>query len=140
MTKNSEHRLQVVADIHWCWFATPAGNLTAKTELLDLKKKHPRAVANIIVAMNRVDSGDSRSIDAKPLRDGILEIRARDGAVQIRVLYFLRNPHRVAVTAFVKKTGKVDPTKIDSAAKARNIWLPSDCIGVQLPPDYNLNK
>lgn len=126
--------LALVPDPHWCWFETPAGGLAARDDLLRIQRSNPRAVANALLGMKRVMEGGTRDGASKPLRDGIREVKVRDGSVHVRVLYFVDHPHWVAAKAVVKKRRNVDPDDIEAVAKIKRSWTKAQCSGVLAIP------
>lgn len=58
------------------------------------------------------------------LRDGIFELRVKQGSDISRVLYFFFVEKKIILThGFTKKTNKVPPREIETAKKYREIYL-----------------
>lgn len=60
----------------------------------------------------------------KSLRDGIFELRAKEGSDITRVLYFYVVGDKAVLThGFVKKTDKTPPSEIERAIKNRDNYM-----------------
>ncbi len=60
----------------------------------------------------------------KPLRDGIFELRAKEGNDITRVLYFYVIGDKAVLThGFIKKTNKTPPSEIERAIQYRDEYL-----------------
>ena len=61
---------------------------------------------------------------AKSLRDGIFELRAKEGSDITRVLFFYVVGNKAVLThGFVKKTDKTPPSEIERAIQYRDDYL-----------------
>ena len=98
----------------WVW-ATPA-----------IKEEHRGLIGNGTARLDeviaRVLVGEERRKDIKPLGDGILEVRAREGNNHYRALYFRWGQHFVCLMSRYKSTQKTPPQWIDVAKERRGAF------------------
>lgn len=105
----------------WRFFRASAdGREVFRKEL----EKLPRdARASLVALMRRYVTGEMRGGgDIKPVRDGIYELRWRQGNNHYRVLFFRWGPHPVALKAFYKNQQQTPQSDIDRALDRRKTW------------------
>ena len=119
--------LHIVPDLHFCWFASAAGNFPAEKELFAVTQI--QAKARMFTTIRRHILGESRKNAVKYLGDGILEFLTQDSGIWLRVLFFTDHPHVVGVKTVVKKRNKSDPDDLKYAKKCRDSWTPTSCCG-----------
>lgn len=99
--------------------------------LKKLKQRNAAAFANCIAKIKLLeDCGhDLRRPAAAYLRDGISELRIRQGNVQYRILYFFAGQH-VAILAhgIIKKTSAVEKRDLERAIARKENYLRSSNI------------
>ena len=95
------------------------GDEPAKEFLIDLNPKM-RAKMLKVIELLAVNGNNLREPYAKSLRDGIFELRAKEGSDITRVLYFYVVGNKAVLThGFVKKTEKTPPSEINRAIRYR---------------------
>ena len=73
-----------------------------------------------VIELLAINGNKLREPYAKYLRDGIFELRAKEGSDITRVLYFYVVGNKAVLThGFVKKTEKTPPSEIDRAIRYR---------------------
>lgn len=93
-------------------------------ESLDPKMK---AKMTKMIYLLQVNGNKLREPYTKYLRDGIFELRAKEGSDITRVLYFYMSGNKAVLThGFVKKTSKTPPSEIERAIKYRDDYLNQD--------------
>jgi putative component of toxin-antitoxin plasmid stabilization module len=72
------------------FFKEVDGTVPVRDWLLELRQRRPRAFAKCVARLDRlIELGfELRRPEADMLRDGIYELRAREGRVNYRILYF----------------------------------------------------
>lgn len=104
----------------WLFFrASAEGRQVFRKELEQLPEQ---AAAALIVLMQQYIDGQLAVHNLKPIRDGILELRWRQGSNHFRVLFFRWGPHAVALTALQKKQQKTPKTRIAKAIERQKNW------------------
>ena len=98
------------------------GNPPPLVEWLDrLRQREPRAhrkcLARLLLLAN--EGFALRRPLADSLRDGIHELRVREGTVNYRMLYFFSGQNVAVVSHGLTKEGKIDDGDIDLAIKRR---------------------
>lgn len=90
-------------------------------ESLDPKMK---AKMTKTIYLLQVNGNKLREPYTKYLRDGIFELRAKEGSDITRVLYFYVIGNKAVLThGFVKKTNKTPPSEIEKAIQYREDYL-----------------
>ena len=87
-----------------------------------IKSLDPKMRAKVFKSIDllRVNGSMLREPFSKPIRDGIFELRARQGSDISRVLYFFVIGNTAVLTnGFVKKTQKTPSNEIELAKKYR---------------------
>ena len=99
------------------------GDEPAKDFLDSLDSKMRAKMTRTILLLQ--DNGSKlREPYTKPLRDGIFELRAKEGSDITRVLYFYVFGNKAVLThGFVKKTDKTPPSEIERAIKYRDDYM-----------------
>ncbi|MCR4556967.1 MAG: type II toxin-antitoxin system RelE/ParE family toxin [Saccharofermentans sp.] len=93
-------------------------------ESLDPKMK---AKMTRIIHLLQVNGNKLREPYTKYLRDGIFELRAKEGRDISRVLYFYVTGNKAVLThGFVKKTNRTPPSEIERAIKYRDDYSIQD--------------
>lgn len=117
--------------LHWCFYQTENGRKKPQEDLLKFALTYPRLTAKLYLVLERIEAGTTRSGDVKPISSGILEARASHSGVHIRLFYFTKAPHLVAVKFVVKKRNATDPDDIKYVRRIHNGWVSTDCSGEQ---------
>ena len=100
-----------------------SGEEPAKEFLLSLSPKM-RAKMFRTIDLLAQNGNALREPYSKPLRDGIMELRAKVGSDISRVLYFFVVGQRVILThGFIKKTNKTPKAEIERAISYRQDFL-----------------
>lgn len=93
-------------------------------ESLDLKMKSKMTRT---ISLLEANGYKLREPYTKSLRDGIFELRAKEGSDITRVLYFYVIGDKAVLThGFVKKTDKTPPAEIERAIRYRDDYLKQD--------------
>ena len=82
--------------------------------------------AKVIVNLQLLEEygNNAREPLSKHLKDGIYELRTKNGNVIVRILYFFdRQRIIIATNGFIKKTRKTPRSEIELAIKRRNIYF-----------------
>ena len=88
---------------------------------LDVKM---RAKMTRTIKLLEVNGNKLREPYTKSLRDGIFELRAKEGSDITRVLYFYVIGNKAVLThGFVKKTNKTPPSEIERAIQYRDEYM-----------------
>ncbi len=90
--------------------------------LLELKRRQRRAFAKCVVRIRRLAQlgYELRRPDADYLRDGIYELRAREGRVNYRILYFFHGQDVAVLAHSLTKESQVPATEIERAIRRMN--------------------
>ena len=105
------------------FYTAPDGTEPAKEFLLGLDKKM-RAKMFRTINLLAANGNRLREPYSKPLRDGILELRAKVGSDISRVLYFFVVNREIILThGFIKKTAKTPPDEIERALQCRKEYI-----------------
>jgi phage-related protein len=97
------------------------GTVPVRDWLLELQHRQRRAFAKCVIRIRRLaELGyELRRPEADLLRDGIHELRVRDGRVNYRILYFFHG-HNIAVLSHaLTKENKVPKGGIDRAVQRK---------------------
>ena len=89
------------------YFREHSGEMPVRLWLEDLRRRSPRGFAKCMARIRRLAAlgYELRRPEADLLRDGIYELRIRDGSVNIRLLYFF---HRQELTILAHAITKQD--------------------------------
>ena len=103
------------------FFQDEAGRVPVLAWLQDLQKQNAKAWANCrarIVLLSQLGH-ELRRPAADFLRDGIYELRARQGHVQYRILYFFHDRDVVVLSHSLTKEDSIPPVEIERALKRK---------------------
>lgn len=94
------------------FFRTAKGDCPVLDRLNELP---PKIEAKAWVRIERLAElgNDLKRPESDFLRDGIYELRFREGKVQYRILYFFLNKGVIVLSALITKEKKVPPKEID---------------------------
>ncbi len=92
--------------------------------LVALRRRNARAFAKCMVRVERLeDAGhELRRPEADILRDGIYELRAKQGRVQYRILYFFYGQNVAILAHALTKELKVPVVDFDRALKRKKLF------------------
>jgi phage-related protein len=103
------------------FFRDDDGTVPVRDWLLTLRQRNRRAFVKCIVRIRRLaELGyELRRPEADLLRDGIYELRAREGRVNYRILYFFHGRNVAILTHALTKEDTVPKSDIDRAVKRK---------------------
>jgi phage-related protein len=103
------------------FFKESDGTVPVRDWLLDLRQRQRRAFAKCVVRIRRLEElgHELRRPEADLLRDGIYELRARDGRVNYRILYFFHGQNVAMLTHALTKEDKVPKGEIERALQRK---------------------
>lgn len=103
------------------FFKDDDGTVPVRDWLLQLRQRQRRAFAKCVVRIRRLAElgHELRRPEADLLRDGIYELRAREGRVNYRLLYFFHGQNVAILAHALTKEDKVPKTDIDRAVKRK---------------------
>src|SRR5436190_24160525 len=106
------------------FFKEDDGTVPVRDWLLDLRRRQRRAFAKCVVRIRRLaELGyELRRPEADLLRDGIYELRARDGSVNYRILYFFHGRNVAVLAHALTKEGRVADREIDVALRRKEAY------------------
>ena len=106
------------------FFRDRDGTVPVLEWLQELRRRRPRAFAKCVVRIERLaDLGhELRRPEADFLRDGIHELRARDGTVQYRILYFFHARSAAVLAVATTKEGAVPKAEIARAVERKQAF------------------
>lgn len=84
-------------------------------EFMDTSTKHARKQCNVKIERLHDRGNDLKRPDADYLRDGIYELRFRDGRVHHRLLYFFHGREIVIISHGIIKKDKIPEQEIKKA-------------------------
>ena len=95
------------------------GNVPVVDFLLRLRERNQQAYVRCVAAMKRLaEMGhELRRPTADYLRDGIYELRAKEGRVNYRILCFFHGAQLAVLGHALTKEDRVSPTDIDRAVR-----------------------
>lgn len=99
------------------FFKDDDGTVPVQDWLVELRQRQRRAFAKCVVRIRRLaEMGhELRRPEADLLRDGIYELRARDGRVNYRILYFFHGQNIAILAHALTKEDKVPKSDIERA-------------------------
>jgi putative component of toxin-antitoxin plasmid stabilization module len=103
------------------FFQDEAGRAPVLTWLQELQKENAKAWVNCrarIVLLSQFGH-ELRRPAADFLRDGIYELRAKQGHVQYRILYFFHNRNVAVLSHSITKEDSIPPVEIERALKRK---------------------
>ena len=103
------------------FFKEDDGTVPVRDWLLELKRRNRRAFAKCVVRIRRLAElgHELRRPEVDLLRDGIYELRARDGRVNYRLLYFYHGRGVAVLAHSLTKEDKVPNADIDRAMRRK---------------------
>jgi phage-related protein len=103
------------------FFKDDDGTVPVRDWLLELRQRQRRAFAKCVVRLRRLAElgHELRRPEADLLRDGIYELRAREGRVNYRLLYFFHGQNAAILAHGLTKEDKVPKTDIDRAMRRK---------------------
>lgn len=101
------------------------GGVPVRDWLWDLRARNPRAFAKCAAKIVRLAAlgYELRRPDADLLRDGIYELRAREGRVNYRILYFFHGRNIAFLAHALTKEDKVPAGDIERALQRRQALI-----------------
>jgi phage-related protein len=102
---------------HVVFYRKDDGTVPVRDWLRDLQRRHRRAFAKCVVRIRRLAElgHELRRPEADLLRDGIHELRIREGRVNYRILYFFHGQNVAILGHALTKEDKVPKGDIDRA-------------------------
>src|SRR5436190_7772110 len=103
------------------FFQDEAGRVPVRAWLQDLQEENAKAWANCrarIVQLSQLGH-ELRRPAADFLRDGIYELRAKQGHVQYRILYFFHHRKAAVLSHSITKEDSIPPVEIERALKRK---------------------
>lgn len=99
------------------FFKDDDGTVPVQDWLVELRRRQRRAFAKCVVRIRRLaEMGhELRRPEADLLQDGIYELRARDGRVNYRILYFFHGQNIAILAHALTKEDKVPKSDIERA-------------------------
>lgn len=109
------------------FFQDDSGRSPAFDWLASVRKKQPKAFAKCAALLKRLEQSGHELVfpAASILHSGIYELRAHDGTVQYRILYFFDRRKKnaaVVVLGFVKESKRQQDTEIDRACRCKTAF------------------
>jgi len=103
------------------FFMADDGTVPVRDWLAQLQQRHRRAFARCVVRIRRLGQlgHELRRPEADLLRDGIYELRVREGRVQYRLLYFFHGRNAAVLAHALTNQAKVPKADIDRAVKRK---------------------
>lgn len=100
------------------------GSVPVLEWLAKLRRTNEKAFAKCMVRVERLEETghELRRPEADILRDGIYELRAKQGTVQYRVLYFFHGQNVAILAHSLTKENKVPDVDIDRALKRKQLF------------------
>lgn len=108
------------------YFYQENGSAPVKEWLEELRTKDRKGFAKCAARLQELFQygHELRRPAADILRDGIYELRAKNGHVQYRILYFFHGRNAVVLTSgFTKEGSAVPPTEIERALRRKATFL-----------------
>ena len=93
--------------------------------LKDLRTRNPKAYAKCAVRIRRLAElgHELRRPEADLLRDGIYELRARQGTVNYRLLYFFHGRNIAVLAHAITKEAEIPNTEINRALERKRRFV-----------------
>jgi phage-related protein len=107
------------------FFREDDGSVPVRDWLRELQKRNRRAFAKCVVRIRRLaEMGhELRRPEADLLRDGIYELRAREGRVNYRVLYFYHGQNAAILTHALTKEDKLPEAELKRAVRRKALFV-----------------
>lgn len=115
------------------------GTIPVLEWLLELRGANARAFAKCVAKIRRLAAAgyELRRPDADYLRDGIYELRIRDGSVNYRILYFFHGENVAILGHALTKEDRVPPAEINRAVGRKRLVERSPARHVEMETDIN---
>ncbi|MCI0335856.1 MAG: type II toxin-antitoxin system RelE/ParE family toxin [Planctomycetes bacterium] len=106
------------------FFKEDDGTVPVRDWLLSLKQRNRRAFAKCVVRIRRLAElgHELRRPEADVLRDGIHELRVREGRVHYRLLYFFHGRNVSILAHALTKENRVPASDIDHAVRRKTAF------------------
>jgi phage-related protein len=106
------------------FFKEADGSVPVRDWLRELRQRRPKAFAKCVVRIRRLaELGyELRRPECDLLRDGIYELRIRDGRTNYRVLYFFHGRNVAVLAHAITKEDKVPTVEIDRALRRKTVY------------------
>lgn len=106
------------------FFEDADGSVPVLDWLTDLRRTNARAFAKCLVRVERLEEAghELRRPEADILRNGIYELRAKQGTVQYRILYFFHGRQAAVLSHATTKEDSFPPADIDRALKRKTLF------------------
>lgn len=106
------------------FFKDKDGTVPVREWLRELQQRNRRAFAQCVVRIRRLAElgHELRRPEADLLRDGICELRARDGRVNYRILYFFHGRNIAILGHALTKEDRVSKADIDRAVRRKSAF------------------
>lgn len=97
------------------------GSVPVLDWLAQLRARNAKAFAKCVVRVERLEEAghELRRPEADILRDGIYELRAKQGTVQYRILYFFHGQAAAVLAHSLTKEDRVPDAEISKALKRK---------------------
>jgi phage-related protein len=107
------------------FFRNPDGSAPAWEWLKELRVKNPKAYAKCAVRIRRLAElgHELRRPEADFLRDGIYELRARQGTVNYRILYFFHGRDAAVLAHAITKENEIPVIDINRALERKRAFV-----------------
>lgn len=106
------------------FFRESEGSVPVLDWLAVLRRRNEKAFAKCMVRVERLEEAghELRRPEADILRDGIYELRAKQGRVQYRILYFFHGQNVAILAHSLTKEDEVPDIDIDRALKRKKLF------------------
>ncbi len=106
------------------FFKDEDGTVPVRDWLRELQQRHRQAFAKCVVRIRRLAElgHELRRPEADLLRDGIYELRARDGRVNYRILYYFHGRSAAILAHALTKEDKVPTGDINRALRRKAMF------------------
>lgn len=109
---------------HVVFFRKLDGSAPVLDWLVALRRTNEKAFAKCMVRVERLEEAghELRRPEADILRDGIYELRAKQGRVQYRILYFFHGQNVAILAHSLTKERDVRAVDVDRALKRKKLF------------------
>lgn len=109
---------------HVVFFRDLDGSAPVLDWLVTLRRTNEKAFAKCMVRVERLEEAghELRRPEADILRDGIYELRAKQGRVQYRILYFFHGQNVAILAHSLTKERDVRAVDVDRALKRKKLF------------------
>src|SRR5882762_1345976 len=111
--------------IQLIFFKDEDGTVPVRDWLRELQQRNRRAFAKCVVRIRRLAElgHELRRPEADLLRDGIYELRARDGRVNYRMLYFFHGRNVSVLAHAITKENEIPVVEINRAVERKRTFI-----------------